>query len=152
MQVCYPLKNLSTLLKKYISSVKTTLKVFCSFLCLIQMLKTMYLNQNQKKDMRVGPLFQVWEATTCMFVTVYPLLRFSFNVIIITQRNKAKKNYLGISDCLPGSYIACIFDDGGFIRDMIEGSSKSGLSSKIYGKISEQFQQATKRWYLLFYC
>ena len=80
-----------------------------------------------------------------LFLTVYPLLRFSFNVISITQRNQAKKNYLRISDCLTGSYIACILDDGGFIRNMIEGSSKSGLSSKIYGKISEQFQLATKR-------
>ena len=43
MQVCSPQKNPFTLLKT-VSVIKKTLKVFGCYLCLIHMLKTMYLN------------------------------------------------------------------------------------------------------------
>ena len=67
--------------------------------------------------MRVGALFQVPEATTCMFLQVYSFLKCER---CITHRNQAKKNNLVIFD-----YIACIYDDGWLNGNVIEVSDQN---------------------------
>ena len=45
------------------------------------------------------------------------------------------KNYLKISDCLPGGYTACIYDDGCFIGNVIEVSDQNqDLQAKFMAK------------------